>query len=91
MNSSPIPPRFPITVAPPPDSPDALSPKQKSTIISSNFTKTKQDAAKLRKLADALEKEVDTTNKNVLSLHIVESASQIEKLARKIRNEAKDY
>ncbi|MGH9359815.1 MAG: hypothetical protein ACRD1O_11675 [Terriglobia bacterium] len=90
MGPAGAPMRLETPITPPPDSPDALSQKQKSAIVSSNFTRAKQDAAKLRQLADALEKEVDATNQNVLSLRIVESASKIEKLARKIRNEAKD-
>lgn len=85
-----IPPRIQAPV-PPPDSPDALSPKQKDAIVTSNFKKTKQDTAKLRSLVDSLEKEVAKSNSDVLSLHIVESASKIEKLARKIKNEAKGY
>src|SRR5487761_241659 len=75
----------------PPDAPDALSSKQKNAIVTTNFKKTKQDTAKLRKLVDTLEKEVERSNPNVLSLHIVQSASKIEQLARKIKNEAKDY
>ncbi|MGH9357393.1 MAG: hypothetical protein ACRD10_14800 [Terriglobia bacterium] len=77
--------------APPPDSPDALSPKQKNAIITSNFKKTKQDTAKLRSLVESLEKELARSNADVLSVHIVESANKIEKLARKIKNEAKGY
>ncbi|HLI29931.1 MAG TPA: hypothetical protein VKV79_02380, partial [Terriglobia bacterium] len=76
---------------PPPDAEDALSQKQKTAIVTSNFNKAKQDVAKLRKLAESLEKEVDGSNPNVLSLHIVQSASKIEKLAKKIKNESKDY
>lgn len=85
-----IPPRIQAP-APPPDSPDALSPKQKDAIVTSNFKKTKQDTAKLRTLVESLEKEVAKSNADVLSLHIVESANKIEKLARKIKNEARGY
>lgn len=88
------PPTIPSRVEPPippPDAPDALSSKQKNAIVTTNFKKTKQDTAKLRKLVDTLEKEVERSNPNVLSLHIVQSASKIEQLARKIKNEAKDY
>jgi len=76
---------------PPPDAEDALSQKQKTAIVTTNFRKAKQDVAKLRKLAESLEKEVDSSNPNVLSLHIVQSATKIEKLAKKIKNESKDY
>ena len=77
--------------SPPPDAEDALSQKQKSALVTANFKKTKQDAAKLCKLAESLEKEVSSSNPNVLSLHVVQSAAKIEKLAKKIKNEAKDY
>lgn len=75
-----------ITAGPP-----ALSHKQKSAILTSQFKKTKKDVAALCKLAQSLQEEVNKLNPNVLSLDVVNKADKIQKLAKKIRNEAKEY
>lgn len=68
-----------------------LGQRQKDAIIKENFKKTKEDVAQLGKLTQALEQEIAKSNPNVLSLTIVKNASKIEKLAKKIKNEAKEY
>jgi hypothetical protein len=45
--------------------------------------------ARLSKLVRSLEQAVNKSNANVLSLSIVKQAGKVEKLAKKIRDEAK--
>ena len=47
------------------------------------------DTDKLLALATDLKKEVDKTNKDVLSVNVVKKAEEIEKLARSMKNETK--
>lgn len=47
------------------------------------------DTDKLLALATDLKKEVDKTNKDVLSVNVVKRAEEIEKLARSMKNETK--
>ncbi|HLI34425.1 MAG TPA: hypothetical protein VKW70_05225 [Terriglobia bacterium] len=68
-----------------------LSQKQKTDIVRANFQRTKKDIAKLSKLVQSLQDEIDKTNPNVLSLSIVNKATRIEKLAKRIKDEAKSY
>jgi hypothetical protein len=74
-----------------PETTPRLSPKQKREIAKSRFEKMKQDADDLAALAKSLQEELDKSNENVFSLHVVEKAEKIEKLARKIKGEAKGY
>jgi hypothetical protein len=74
----------------PPDFPKR-SLKRKKALLDYNFKKLKQHAQDLAELAKSLQAEVDKSNENVLSLEIVKKAEQAEKLARKIKNEAKGY
>jgi hypothetical protein len=67
------------------------SQKRKKALLDYNFKKLKQHAQDLAELAKSLQAEVDKSNENVLSLEIVKKAEQAEKLARKIKNEAKGY
>lgn len=50
----------------------------------------KADAAKLLALAQRLKSSVDSSDKNVLSLQVVDTADQVEKLAKKIRDSMRD-
>ena len=45
----------------------------------------------LAELAKSLQNEIEKSNANVLSLEIVRKAAKAEKLAKKIKNEAKAY
>jgi hypothetical protein len=68
-----------------------LTPKQKQALMKSNFEKTKDDASELADLASGLRDELNKTSINVLSVDVIHKAEKIEKLARKIREEAKGY
>jgi hypothetical protein len=63
--------------------------KREKALMDSNFKKLKQHAHDLAELAKSLQTEIEKSNENVLSLEIVKKAEQAEKLARKIKNEAK--
>lgn len=63
--------------------------KQQKALMDSNFKQLKQHAQDLAELAKSLQTEVEKSNENVLSLEIVKKAEEAEKLARKIKNEAK--
>lgn len=69
----------------------SLSRKQKSALVTDNFRRTKQDIAKLSKLVRSLQQAIDKSNANILSLSVIRQANKIEKLAKRIRNEAKEY
>lgn len=56
-----------------------------------NFKKLKEHAQDLAELAKSLQAEIEKSNENVLSLEIVKKADEAEKLARKIKNEAKGF
>ena len=60
-------------------------------MLAYNFKKLKQHAEDLTELAKSLQEEIEKSNQNVLSLEIVKKAAQAEKLAKKIKNEAKGF
>jgi hypothetical protein len=68
-----------------------LSPRQKQDMLKSNFEKMKKDTDVLLDLAKALQKDLDGSNQNVLSLKVLDKAEKIEKLAKKIKNSARGY
>ena len=63
--------------------------KRKKALREYNFKQMKKHAESLSELAASLQKEIEGFNENVLSLDIVKKAAQIEKLAKKIKKEAK--
>ncbi len=65
--------------------------KQKRELMKANYEKMKRDAEELASLAKSLQEDVDKSNENVLSLHIMEKAEKIEKLAKRIKSVAKGY
>jgi hypothetical protein len=72
--------------------PNGISPltkKQQQELLKSNFEKLKRDADELAALAKSLQQDLDKSNENVLSLKVLDRAEKIEKLAKKIRSEAK--
>jgi uncharacterized membrane protein YcaP (DUF421 family) len=71
------------------DTKSPLTPKQQRELMKSNFEKMKRDADELAELAKSLQQDLDKSNQNVLSLKVLDRAEKIEKLARKIKNEAK--
>lgn len=74
------PPTFPLT-----------SQKRKQALVDYNFKKLKKHAAELAELTKSLREDIEKSNANVLSLKIVRKAEKAEKLAKKIKNEAKAY
>ena len=66
-----------------------LTKKQRQDLLKSNFEKLKHDADELSTLAKSLQQDLDKSNENVLSLKVLDRAEKIEKLARKIKSEAK--
>ena len=82
--------RFP-TESPSPEHFPRTSQKQKQALLDYNFKKLKQHAQDLAELAKSLQTEIEKSNENVLSLEIVKKAEQAEKLAKKIKNEAKGF
>ncbi|HVB29408.1 MAG TPA: hypothetical protein VNG91_06325 [Terriglobia bacterium] len=82
--------RFP----PKPPSPENFpknSQKREKALMDYNYKKLNQHAHDLAELAKSLQTEIEKSNENVLSLEIVKKAEQAEKLARKIKNEAKGF
>ncbi len=65
-----------------------MTPKQKEKLMKFNFQKTQRDANQLLKLAKSLKENLDKSNSNILSVSVVHQANKIEKLAKKIKNEA---
>jgi len=78
---------------PPPDNrtPPSLTPKQKQDLLKSGFAQMKKDTDQLLELAKSLQKDMDKSNQNVLSIQVVGKAERIEKLAKKIKNTARGY
>jgi hypothetical protein len=68
-----------------------LSEKQKNDLLKANFEKMKRDAGELADLAKALQEELNKSNENILSLNIVDKADKIEKLAKKIKVNARGF
>ncbi|MGD1158678.1 MAG: hypothetical protein ABSA41_23035 [Terriglobia bacterium] len=68
-----------------------LTPKQKRELMKSNFEKVKNDAAQLASMANELRGELNKTSVDILSMDVIHRAEKIEKLARKIKEEAKGY
>ena len=71
------------------DSQIPLTPKQRQELLKSKFEKMKHDADDLAALAKSLQQDVGKSSENVLSLKVLDRADKIEKLARRIKSEAK--
>ncbi|HEV2499265.1 MAG TPA: hypothetical protein VGY31_06775 [Terriglobia bacterium] len=71
-----------------PNNKSTITQKQQDAIIKENLKKAKKDAEKLSALADSLKKEIQSSNPNVMSIDIVSKTNQIEKLAKKIKEES---
>lgn len=69
----------------------ALTAKQKKALLKDRFEKNKRRAAELVKLSKALQKELDKSNPDVMSLQVIKKAEKIEKLAKKIKDDARGY
>jgi hypothetical protein len=86
QETNPFPPPLPPT-----NSTQGRTEKQKEALVKSNFRQMKKHANELAELAQSLQRKIDQTNENVLSLEIIQKAEEIEKLAKKIKSEAKGY
>ena len=73
----------------PGESSESVSRKQQKELIAHRFEQMKQDADELTTLAKSLREELDKTSENILSLQVLEKAEKIEKLAKRIKNNAK--
>jgi len=63
--------------------------KQKQAIADSKFKQMKKHAKNLTALVSSLQKEIEKSNPNVLSLDIAKKAKDVQKLAKTIEKEAK--
>ena len=89
---SPSPQRNRLPSSEPPDVfPAKPGEKRKKALLDDNFKKLKEHAQDLAEIAKALQAEIEKSNENVLSLEILKKADEAEKLARKIKNEAKGF
>lgn len=89
--TSPTPQRNRLPSATPPDVFPKAGEKRKKAILDDNFKKLKEHAQDLAELAKSLQAEIEKSNENVLSLEILKKADEAEKLARKIKSEAKGF
>ncbi len=67
-----------------------LTPKQDTEPAKSKLEATKTDAAELSALADQLRDELNKLNVNVFSLDVLHKTEKVEKLAKKIKEEASE-
>ncbi len=75
----------------PPNFPKKRTERQKQALVDYNFKQLKKHAADLAELAKSLQTEIEKSNANVLSIEIVKKAEKVEKLAKKVKNEAKGF
>lgn len=66
-----------------------LNHKQKQAIADDKFKQMKKHVKDLAAMVNSLQKEIEKSNPNVLSLKIVKKAKEVQQLAKKIENEAK--
>ena len=88
---NPGPPKNGEVLAPPSaanDQAGLIPPKAKGDAKSSNLEKTRSDAAELSALADQLRDELNKMNANVLPLDVIKKTVMVEKLAKKIKEDA---
>lgn len=69
----------------------SISARQKRSIMRATFERTKTDAAELAAIARQLREDLNKPNADFFSAGVSGRAERIEKLARKIREEAKGY
>lgn len=79
----------PITSSRSQDPLASMKARQKRELKKMRFEKMKEHAGQLAEMAQSLQEDIEKSNENVLSLEIVDKAKKIEKLAKKIRNEAR--
>ncbi len=67
----------------------SLPARQRRLLLKDNLEKMKRDAGELADLTKALQDELNKSNENVLALDIVAKADKIQKLAKKIKGNAR--
>jgi len=80
----------PCAGCPEPQVDPQLARRQKHDLAKLHNQQLKKDAETLLSLAQELKAATDKSNQDVLSLHIVEKAGQIEKLAKRIKESMRD-
>ena len=75
----------------PGESSDSQARKQQKKLLAHRFEQMKQDADELTTLAKSLQEELAKTSENILSLQVLEKAEKVEKLAKRIKSNAKGY
>jgi hypothetical protein len=88
---SPLEQAQPFPSGPPLNPLSELSAKQRKALMKDRFEKNKRRAAQLVKLSQELEKQLDKSNPDVMSVEVIKKAEKIEKLAKKIKEEARGY
>ena len=78
-------------LAQPDVNPPPLTPKQQRDLLKSSYEKMKQQADELADLAKSLQDQLNKSNQNILSLQVVDTADKIEKLAKKIKDNARGH
>jgi hypothetical protein len=69
--------------------PERILEKQKKELRKYRFKKMREHGEELANLAKSLQEDLEKSNENILSLKIVDKAEKIEKLAKKIQDEAR--
>lgn len=69
--------------------PQSMREKQIRDLRKYRFKKMQEHGKELAKLAKSLQEDLEKSSENILSLQIVEKAEKIEKLAKKIQDEAR--
>jgi opacity protein-like surface antigen len=73
----------------PSEQPQSKRNRRDEALVRANFEKARHDAVELADLAKALQKEMSALNNNVLPLDVIAKADKIEKLAKKIKGNAR--
>jgi predicted outer membrane protein len=67
----------------------SITARQKQYLLKENLERLRRDAGELADLSKALQKELNTSSENVLSLDIAAKADKIQKLAKKIKSNSR--
>jgi len=63
--------------------------RRDQALVRANYEKAKHDSVELAELAKSLQKELNQAGTNVLSLDVIDKANKIEKLAKRIKGNAR--
>ena len=68
---------------------DPMQARQQRELRKMRFEQMKEHASQLAEMAKSLQQDIENSNENILSVEVNEKAKRIEKLAGKIRSEAR--